>query len=159
LCLVTILYALAFNDMGGKSQIKSAIKFATMWELFRLWLGAVCRIFCTRQSLMLENLALLWSAKTQDGSFSNQCNIVTLRGSQGWGSFSRFGILLIAKRFSPYRILAKYRDTSATRPSPSCRNISATTVRSGGLVSPLWQTFCAFSVSSQRPRAAHWRKS
>ena len=29
-----------------------------MFELFRLCLGTFCRIFCTRQSLMLENLAL-----------------------------------------------------------------------------------------------------
>ena len=29
-----------------------------MFELFRLWLGTFCRILCTRQSLMLENLAL-----------------------------------------------------------------------------------------------------
>lgn len=58
LCLVTILSALEFNDMGRKSQIESAIKFASMFELFRLWLGTFCRIFCTRQNLMLENLAL-----------------------------------------------------------------------------------------------------
>jgi hypothetical protein len=52
---------LEFNDVGKKgrkSQNESAIKFATMFELHRLWLGAFCRIFCTRQSLMLENLAL-----------------------------------------------------------------------------------------------------
>src|SRR5437773_8091588 len=29
-----------------------------MFELFRLCLGTFCRIFCTRQSLILENLAL-----------------------------------------------------------------------------------------------------
>ena len=29
-----------------------------MFELFRLSLGVFCRIFCTRQNLMLENLAL-----------------------------------------------------------------------------------------------------
>jgi hypothetical protein len=29
-----------------------------MFELSRLWLGTFRRIFCTRQSLMLENLAL-----------------------------------------------------------------------------------------------------
>ena len=29
----------------------------------------------------------VWSAKTQDGSFSNQCNVVTFWGSRGMGSF------------------------------------------------------------------------
>jgi hypothetical protein len=29
-----------------------------MFDLFRLWLGAVLRLFRTRRSLMLENLAL-----------------------------------------------------------------------------------------------------
>jgi putative transposase len=58
MCLVTILLASEFNDMGRRSQIESAVKFATMFELFRLCLGTFCRIFCTRQSLMLENLAL-----------------------------------------------------------------------------------------------------
>src|SRR2546430_551306 len=57
-CLVTILSASEFNDMGRRSQIESAVTFAIMFELFRLCLGTFCRIFCTRQSLMLENLAL-----------------------------------------------------------------------------------------------------
>src|SRR5437870_4980719 len=30
----------------------------TMFELLRLWLGSVYRVFCTRRSLLLENLAL-----------------------------------------------------------------------------------------------------
>ena len=54
---------------------------------------------------------VLWSAKIQDGSFLNQCNIVTSRGSRDRASFSRLGILLIAKRVSPYGILANYRLT------------------------------------------------
>ena len=32
--------------------------FVAMFDLFRLWLGAVLRLFRTRRSLMLENLAL-----------------------------------------------------------------------------------------------------
>src|SRR5438105_12485839 len=44
--------------MGRRSQIESAVTFAIMFELFRLCLGTFCHILCTRQSLMLENLAL-----------------------------------------------------------------------------------------------------
>ena len=41
-CLVKILSASEFNDMGRKSQIESAVKFAAMFELFRLCLGTFC---------------------------------------------------------------------------------------------------------------------
>jgi hypothetical protein len=47
----------------------------------------------------------LWSGKTQEAVF--QIN-VTLLHPEAVASFSRFGILLIAKRFSPDRILANY---------------------------------------------------
>src|SRR5664280_119580 len=42
----------------GSRQSRSAITLVAMFDLFRLWLGAVLRGFRTRRSLMLENLAL-----------------------------------------------------------------------------------------------------
>src|ERR1022692_2948159 len=42
----------------GSWQSRSAITLVAMFDLFRLWLGAVLRGFRTRRSLMLENLAL-----------------------------------------------------------------------------------------------------
>src|SRR5664280_2870224 len=42
----------------GSRQSRSAITLVAMFDLFRLWLGAVLRLFRTRRSLVLENLAL-----------------------------------------------------------------------------------------------------
>ena len=56
----------------------------------------------------VTGVEILWSAKTQEGSFRIDITLLHPKDLQGVASFSRFGILLIAKRFSPYRILANY---------------------------------------------------
>ena len=40
------------------TRLAICYKLGTMLELLRLWLGALYRVFCTRRSLLLENLAL-----------------------------------------------------------------------------------------------------
>jgi hypothetical protein len=46
------------NNIERQARVRSAITFATMLDLYRIWFGAVFRMFRTRRSLMLENLAL-----------------------------------------------------------------------------------------------------
>src|ERR1017187_8265756 len=58
LSLVTILSGCEINNFVGQPASRSAITLVAMFDLFRLWLGAVLRGFRTRRSLMLENLAL-----------------------------------------------------------------------------------------------------
>jgi hypothetical protein len=57
-CLATTLSAFEINNIG--MQVKSPICYnsGTMFELLRLWFGAVLPIFHPRRSVMLENLAL-----------------------------------------------------------------------------------------------------
>src|SRR5664279_3438858 len=58
LSLVTILSGCEINNFAGQSAKSVCYNFVAMFDLFRLWLGAVLRGFRTRRSLMLENLAL-----------------------------------------------------------------------------------------------------
>jgi hypothetical protein len=58
LCLVTILSGCEINNFAGQSAKSVCYNLVAMFDLFRLWLGAVLRGFRTRRSLMLENLAL-----------------------------------------------------------------------------------------------------
>ena len=46
------------NNIGTQSTNSICYNFATMFDLFRLWFGAVLRIFRSRRSLILENLTL-----------------------------------------------------------------------------------------------------
>jgi hypothetical protein len=62
-------------------------------------------LVCTREHALLW----LWSAKTQEAVFQIDVTLLHSEDLEAVASFSRFGILLIAKRFSPYRILANYR--------------------------------------------------
>src|SRR5664279_5193224 len=56
--LVTILSGCEINNFAGQSATSVCYNLVAMFDLFRLWLGAVLRGFRTRRSLMLENLAL-----------------------------------------------------------------------------------------------------
>ena len=56
--LVTILSGREINNFAGRSAKSVCYNLVAMFDLFRLWLGAVLRGFRTRRSLMLENLAL-----------------------------------------------------------------------------------------------------
>ncbi|HZL69601.1 MAG TPA: hypothetical protein VFC29_19980 [Candidatus Limnocylindrales bacterium] len=56
--LVTILSGREINNFAGQSAKSVCYNLVAMFDLFRLWLGAVLRGFRTRRSLMLENLAL-----------------------------------------------------------------------------------------------------
>ena len=56
--LVTILSGCEINNFAGQSAKSFCYNLVAMFDLFRLWLGAVFRGFRTRRSLMLENLAL-----------------------------------------------------------------------------------------------------
>ncbi len=58
LSLVTILSGCEINNFAGQSAKSVCYNLVAMFDLFRLWLGAVLRGFRTRRSLMLENLAL-----------------------------------------------------------------------------------------------------
>jgi hypothetical protein len=58
LSLVTILSGCEINNFAGPSAKSVCYNLVAMFDLFRLWLGAVLRGFRTRRSLMLENLAL-----------------------------------------------------------------------------------------------------
>src|ERR1022692_1524933 len=58
LSLVTILSGCEINNFAGQSAKSVCYNLVAMFDLFRLWLGAVLRLFRTRRSLMLENLAL-----------------------------------------------------------------------------------------------------
>jgi putative transposase len=46
------------NKLGKEDESPICYIFATMFNLFRLWFEAIPRVFRTRRSLMLENLAL-----------------------------------------------------------------------------------------------------
>src|ERR1039458_1048484 len=56
--LVTILSGCEINNFAGQSVKSVCYNFVAMFDLFRLWLGAVLRGFRTRRSLMLENVVL-----------------------------------------------------------------------------------------------------
>ena len=56
--LVTILSGCEINNFAGQSAKSVCYNLVAMFDLFRLWLGAVLRGFRTRRSLILENLAL-----------------------------------------------------------------------------------------------------
>ena len=56
--LVTILSGCEINNFAGQSAKSVCYNVVAMFDLFRLWLGAVLRGFRTRRSLMLENLSL-----------------------------------------------------------------------------------------------------
>ena len=58
LSLVTILSGCEINNFAGQSAKSICYNLVAMFDLFRLWFGAVLRLFRTRRSLMLENLAL-----------------------------------------------------------------------------------------------------
>src|ERR1019366_5298154 len=58
LSLVTILSGCEINNFAGQSAKSVCYNLVVMFDLFRLWLGAVPRLFRTRRGLMLENLAL-----------------------------------------------------------------------------------------------------
>jgi hypothetical protein len=58
LSLVTILSGCEINNFAGQSAKSVCYNLVAMFDLFRLWLGAVLRLFRTRRSLVLENLAL-----------------------------------------------------------------------------------------------------
>jgi hypothetical protein len=58
LSLVTILSGFEINNFAGQSAKSVCYNLVAMFDLFRLWLGAVLRGFRTHRSLMLENLAL-----------------------------------------------------------------------------------------------------
>jgi hypothetical protein len=58
LSLVTILSGCEINNFAGQSAKSVCYNLVAMFDLFRLWLGVVLRLFRTRRSLMLENLAL-----------------------------------------------------------------------------------------------------
>ena len=58
LSLVTILSGCEINNFAGQSAKSVCYNLVAMFDLFRLWLGAVLRGLRTRRSLMLENLAL-----------------------------------------------------------------------------------------------------
>src|ERR1039457_3689617 len=58
LCLVTILPGCEINNFAGQSAKSVCYNLVAMFDLFRLWLGAVLRGFRTRRSLMLENVVL-----------------------------------------------------------------------------------------------------
>src|SRR5664279_6458073 len=58
LSLVTILSGCEINNFAEQSAKSVCYNLVAMFDLFRLWLGAVLRLFRTRRSLMLENLAL-----------------------------------------------------------------------------------------------------
>src|SRR5664280_549922 len=58
LSLVTILSGCEINNFAGQSAKSVCYNLVAMFDLFRLWLGAVLRGFRTRRSLMLENIAL-----------------------------------------------------------------------------------------------------
>src|ERR1039457_1462770 len=58
LSLITILSGCEINNFVGQSVKSVCYNFVAMFDLFRLWLGAVLRGFRTHRSLMLENLAL-----------------------------------------------------------------------------------------------------
>ena len=68
MCLVTILSGREINSFVGESAKSACYNFVAMFDLFRLWLGAVLRGFRTRRSLMLENLAL----RQQPAAFKRQ---------------------------------------------------------------------------------------
>jgi hypothetical protein len=54
--LVTILSGCEINNFAGQSVKSVCYNLVAMFDLFRLWLGAVLLLFRTRRSLMLENL-------------------------------------------------------------------------------------------------------
>src|ERR1035441_1409338 len=56
--LVTILSGCEINNFAGQSAKLVCYNLVAMFDLFRLWLGAVLRLFRTRRRLVLENLAL-----------------------------------------------------------------------------------------------------
>src|SRR5450755_3618632 len=56
--LVTILSGFEINNFAGQSAKSVCYNLVAMFDLFRLWLGAVLSGFRTHRSLMLENLAL-----------------------------------------------------------------------------------------------------
>ena len=56
--LVTILSGFEINNFARQPGKPVCYNFVAMFNLFRLWLGAMVRVFRTRRSLMLENLAL-----------------------------------------------------------------------------------------------------
>ena len=56
--LVTILSGCEINNFAGRSAKSVCYNLVAMFDLFRLWLGAVLRGLRTRRSLMLENLVL-----------------------------------------------------------------------------------------------------
>lgn len=58
LSLVTILSGFEINNFAEQPGKPVCYTFAAMFNLFRLWFGAVIRIFRAQRSLMLENLAL-----------------------------------------------------------------------------------------------------
>ena len=58
LSLVTILSGCEINNFAGQSAKSVFYNLVAMFDLFRLWLGAVLRGFRTHRGLMLENLAL-----------------------------------------------------------------------------------------------------
>src|SRR5450759_3664905 len=58
LSLVTILSGCEINNFAGQSAKSVCYNLVAMFDLFRLWLGAVLSGFRTRRSLLLENLAL-----------------------------------------------------------------------------------------------------
>src|ERR1035441_4760593 len=58
LSLVTILSGCEINNFAGQPAKSACYNLVAMFDLFRLWLGAVLRGFRTHRSLMLENLAL-----------------------------------------------------------------------------------------------------
>jgi hypothetical protein len=58
LSLVTILSGCEINNFAGQSAKSVCYNLVAMFDLFRLWPGAVLRGFRTHRSLMLENLAL-----------------------------------------------------------------------------------------------------
>ena len=53
-----ILSGCEINNFVGQPAQSVCYNLVAMFDLFRLWLGAVLRGFRTRRSLMLENLAL-----------------------------------------------------------------------------------------------------
>src|ERR1035438_9147208 len=86
LSLVTILSGCGINNFAGQSAKSVCYNLVAMFDLFRMWLGAVLRGFRTHRSLMLENLALrqqLAVFKRQQprprlGAIDKLCNLVAM---------------------------------------------------------------------------------
>ena len=73
LSLVTILSGFEINNFAEQPGKPVCYTFAAMFNLLRLWFGAVIRIFRAQRSLMLENLAL-----------RQQLAVLTLRSGWAW---------------------------------------------------------------------------